>query len=178
MTDNPYEVLGVSPQASEKEIKDAYRRMAKRYHPDLHPNDVEAAAMMNKINSAYKQIKNSGYAGANGNNGKYSETRRGDGFEDSDWRTASGYYETYRQESYTSGVRPRTVLIIVIIFYIVMQLFALILIGGIGRSAREQAADDMWYQYYYSEPEDEIGVFYWPGGVPRGQWSYGDNEQR
>ncbi|MCR5451763.1 MAG: DnaJ domain-containing protein [Lachnospiraceae bacterium] len=52
MTD-PYKVLGVSPGASDEEIKKAYRSLAKKYHPDLHPNDPEASSKMNEINAAY-----------------------------------------------------------------------------------------------------------------------------
>ncbi len=57
MTD-PYKVLGVSPNASDDEIKTAYRKLAKKYHPDLNPGDKYAAQKMNEINAAYDQIKN------------------------------------------------------------------------------------------------------------------------
>lgn len=49
---NPYEVLGVKPEASEKEIRDAYRKLAKRYHPDLHPGDKAAEARFKEIAAA------------------------------------------------------------------------------------------------------------------------------
>ena len=53
-----YEVLGVDKSASEDELKKAYRKMAKKYHPDLNPGDEYAAQRMNEINAAYEQIKN------------------------------------------------------------------------------------------------------------------------
>ena len=58
MIEDPYKVLGVSPDASDEEIKQAYRRLAKKYHPDLNPGDQEAARKMQEVNAAYEQIKN------------------------------------------------------------------------------------------------------------------------
>ena len=57
MTD-PYKVLGVSPNASDEDIKKAYRRLAKLYHPDRNPGDATAAKKMQEVNAAYEQIKN------------------------------------------------------------------------------------------------------------------------
>ena len=58
MIQDPYKVLGVSPDASDDEIKRAYRVLAKKYHPDLNPGDAEAARKMQEVNAAYEQIKN------------------------------------------------------------------------------------------------------------------------
>ncbi len=58
MMDDPYKVLGLSPDASDEEVKRAYRRLAKKYHPDLNPWDQEAARKMQEVNAAYEQIKN------------------------------------------------------------------------------------------------------------------------
>lgn len=54
---NPYRILGVSENASEEEIKKAYRELVKKYHPDLHPGDSTAAAKMSEINAAYDMLK-------------------------------------------------------------------------------------------------------------------------
>ncbi|MBP5604856.1 MAG: molecular chaperone DnaJ [Ruminiclostridium sp.] len=47
-----YEVLGIQKGATEDEIKKAYRKMAKMYHPDLHPDDPEAAEKFKEVNEA------------------------------------------------------------------------------------------------------------------------------
>ena len=58
MIDDPYKVLGVTPGASQDEIKRAYRKLVKAYHPDLHPNDPAAAKKTNEINEAYDMLQN------------------------------------------------------------------------------------------------------------------------
>ena len=58
MIQNPYEVLGLSYGATDEEVTKAYRKLVKKYHPDLHPGDEEAAKKMREINEAYDQIKN------------------------------------------------------------------------------------------------------------------------
>lgn len=91
MIDDPYKVLGVSRDASDEEIKQAYRRLAKKYHPDLNPGDQEAARRMQEVNAAYEQIKNpekaqpqsGGYGGSYGGGYGYDP------------------FGGYRQQSYT-----------------------------------------------------------------------------
>lgn len=51
-----YEVLGVSRSASDDEIKKAFRKLARQYHPDFHPNDKEAEAKFKEINEAYEVL--------------------------------------------------------------------------------------------------------------------------
>ncbi len=52
MAKDYYEVLGVGKDATEDDIKKAYRTLVKKYHPDLHPNDKEAAEKFKEINEA------------------------------------------------------------------------------------------------------------------------------
>ena len=54
---NPYEVLGVSPNASNQEIQAAYRQHALRWHPDRNPNDEYSMRMMQRVNAAWAILK-------------------------------------------------------------------------------------------------------------------------
>lgn len=84
MITNPYKVLGVPDGASEEECTKAYKKLAKKYHPDLNPNDRNAAKKMAEINAAYDQIKNGTAARQSG-------------------YTYSGYGRQSRQSSSTSA---------------------------------------------------------------------------
>lgn len=86
MVQDPYKVLGVSPEASDEEIKKAYRDLTKKYHPDLNPGDEKAAQKMHEVNAAYDAIKNGtaqqNYGGAAGEQtyGPYGGTYGWNGF--------------------------------------------------------------------------------------------------
>ena len=54
-----YEVLGIARGASDEEIKRAFKKMAKKYHPDLNPGDKEAEAKFKEVNEAYSVLSDS-----------------------------------------------------------------------------------------------------------------------
>ena len=106
MIDDPYKVLGVSPDASDEEIKRAYRRLAKEYHPDRNPGDEAAAKKMQQINAAYEQIKNpekaqpnTGGYGYDPFGGSYQRTYSNESQGDAYQRSAYNYirYRRYRE---------------------------------------------------------------------------------
>ena len=79
---NYYEVLGVSKDASEKEIKQAYRRLARQHHPDVNKNDADAEEKFKEINEAY------GVLSDEDSRGKYD--RYGDNWRNADKFTQAG----------------------------------------------------------------------------------------
>ncbi len=98
MIDDPYKVLGVSPDASDEEIKRAYRQLAKQYHPDRNPGDEEAAKKMQEINAAYEQIKNPEKAGPQPGSG-YGYDPFGGSYQRS-YSGSSGSGDSYQQAAY------------------------------------------------------------------------------
>ena len=114
MIDDPYKVLGLGPDASDEDVKRAYRRLAKKYHPDLNPGDQEAARKMQEVNAAYEQIKNPekfrGQSSGGGSYGGYGNSGGGyyDPFEEffgTGWRQQQNGYggqsgDNYQQAAY------------------------------------------------------------------------------
>ena len=49
-----FKILGVSRNATDKEIKSAFRKLARQFHPDLHPQDKKAESAFKEINEAYE----------------------------------------------------------------------------------------------------------------------------
>jgi len=162
MARDPYSVLGVSPGSSEDEIKSAYRRLAKKYHPDLHPNDPNAAARMNEINAAYDQIKNGG-AGYT-QSGPYTHSAEPQWQQDA-WThySAQPGYTYYYRSSSGGGCLLR-----IFLFFLLLRLIGSILFGALFGSGSYTYTYEMprdgsapgYYYYYYEpgpvEPEDTL----------------------
>jgi molecular chaperone DnaJ len=80
--EDPYSILGISPGASEEELTQAYRRLAKKYHPDINPGNKTAELKMREVNAAYEQIKKQktggvNYEQADGSYGKQAQNQGG-----------------------------------------------------------------------------------------------------
>ena len=88
-----YKILGVNRNASEREIKQAYRRLARQYHPDVNPGDKSAEEKFKQINEAYEVLSDKE------NRQKYDQY--GD-----QWQYADQFAQTGRQQAPFWGFRP------------------------------------------------------------------------
>ena len=82
-----YKILGISKNATENDIKKAYRKLARKYHPDLNPNDKEAEKKFKEINEANEVLSNAE------NRKKYDEYGE-------HWQHAEEYEKAKQQEQY------------------------------------------------------------------------------
>jgi len=90
---NYYDILGVKRDASDKEIKQAYRRLARKYHPDVNPGDKSAEAKFKQINEAYEVLADKK------NRKKYDQ------FVDQ-WQYADQFAQARRQQTPRWGFGP------------------------------------------------------------------------
>ena len=108
---NPYGVLGVSPSATDEEIKKAYRALSRKYHPDANinnPNKMQAEEKFKEVQQAYEQImrerQQGGYRQGGYQNGSYGQNNGGPygygpgenpfGYGDSWYENMRGQYES------------------------------------------------------------------------------------
>jgi curved DNA-binding protein len=88
-----YETLGVSRDADEKEIRRAFRRLARQYHPDVNPNDPQATERFQEINEAYEVLSDPE------KRAKYDQL----GADWSRWRQAGGHPGDFDWDQWTTG---------------------------------------------------------------------------
>ena len=108
MVQDPYKVLGVSRDASDEEVKKAYRDLTKKYHPDLNPDDPKAAEKMNDINTAYDQIKSGNIPGSTAYGpqgyGPYGPYGAGAAYQQQHWAGQNAQTRQTERSEYTAAM--------------------------------------------------------------------------
>ena len=100
---DPYRVLGVSPSASEDEIKKAYRALAKKYHPDVNNGSAAAETKMKEVNEAYSQVmkmKREGTSGSYGSQNTYGGYNSYGGYSGANGYGGFNGFNGYGQNTY------------------------------------------------------------------------------
>jgi curved DNA-binding protein len=94
-----YKVLGVERTADEKEIQKAFRKLARKFHPDLNPNDKNAVKQFKEINEAYEVLSDSDkrtkYDQLGSNYQQWQRTGGQGGFNWGDYANQGGYRQNY-----------------------------------------------------------------------------------
>lgn len=147
MARDPYEVLGVPRDASADDIKSAYRRLAKRYHPDLNPGDPDAAQKMNEVNQAYERIKDpQAYRQPSPNpyETDYTDYTWSGNVNEEHENPFEAFFRQYQQSSYQyRRTRPVSVFRIILVVYLLLNL-----VSCMGRTLTARYSVNDYYQAY------------------------------
>lgn len=106
---DPYQILGVSPEASDDEVKKAYRTLSKKYHPDANINSVhqgEYTEKFKQVQNAYKTIMdsrkrgftNQNYGGSQYNQGHYQQSYQYTGNDQAAFNDAAAFINAQRYQ--------------------------------------------------------------------------------
>ena len=117
-----YKILEVDKTASEQEIKAAYRRLAKKYHPDQNPNDKYAQEKFVKINEAYNILNNASKRA----NYDFGRTNNSNKVYEQNFQNAYEFYSRNQQQFYSASVTQisiSSILLKLLIWYIIYRTF-------------------------------------------------------